>query len=68
MCISRFNTTATASCLQMSGLLLVKAGFNMEKYFRGNGNWMLVSGIASQTELLTFILFWTLANNVIYLF
>lgn len=26
------------------------------------------SGILSQTEMLTFILFWTLANNVVHLF
>ena len=31
--------------------------------------WTLAtSGIASQTELLTFILFWTLSNNLVYLF
>jgi hypothetical protein len=29
---------------------------------------LFLSGIASQTELLTFILFWTLGNNLVYLY
>lgn len=29
---------------------------------------LLLSGILSQVELLTFILFWTLANNIVYMF
>lgn len=29
---------------------------------------LVLGGILSQTELLTFILFWTLANNIVYMF
>jgi hypothetical protein len=29
---------------------------------------LLAGGILAQTELLTFILFWTLSNNMVYLF
>ena len=28
----------------------------------------LTAGVAAQTELLTFVLFWTLSNNFLYLF
>lgn len=44
-----------------------KAGFHLSRYFTSPWS-MFYSGIGSQTEILTFILFWTVTNNLVYLF
>ncbi|KAL4439848.1 hypothetical protein ABPG75_002849 [Micractinium tetrahymenae] len=51
----------------MAGLLTVKAGFQAQRFFPSSTT-LALGGILSQTELLTFILFWTLCNNICYLF
>ncbi|KAL4423611.1 hypothetical protein ABPG77_009198 [Micractinium sp. CCAP 211/92] len=51
----------------MAGLLMLKAGFQAERFFPSSST-LTLGGVLSQTELLTFILFWTLSNNICYLF
>lgn len=51
----------------MAGALLAKAGFRPQTYFEPWST-LAVSGVAASTELLTFILAWTLAHNTVYLF
>lgn len=47
--------------------LFLVVGGKPAKYFVSPSS-VLVSNIFAQQELLTFLLFWTLANNVVYLF
>ncbi|PSC69199.1 glutamine amidotransferase isoform A [Micractinium conductrix] len=47
----------------MGALLWLKAGGAPQRYFPSSST-PLLSGILAQTELLTFILFWTLSNNM----
>ncbi|PRW33224.1 flagellar associated isoform A [Chlorella sorokiniana] len=50
-----------------SGLLALKAGGQPQRYFPTRSQ-LVLAGVFSQTELLTFILFWTVTNNLVYLF
>lgn len=56
-----------AAHVVLSAALLAKSGLRPQRYF---ASWHAVAtgGVASSTELLTFILFWTLAHNMVYLF
>lgn len=54
-------------CLQNAIMLILVSGFNPSKYYT-NATSVFLSGLVSQTELLTFVLFWTLSNNLVYLY
>lgn len=53
--------------LANAAALFIKCGFAPDRYYQG---WktLFFSGLMSQVELLTFVLFWTLSNNLVYLF
>ncbi|KAL6785404.1 RIP5 [Auxenochlorella protothecoides x Auxenochlorella symbiontica] len=53
--------------LLLSILLLVKTKNAPSKYFASSLT-LLTSNVFAQTELLTFVLFWTLTNNIVFLF
>ncbi len=56
-----------ASQLAVAAGVAARAGFAPRRFFPG-GVSGLFSGLASQVELLTFVLFWTLAQNAVYLY
>ncbi|KAK2078851.1 hypothetical protein QBZ16_003691 [Prototheca wickerhamii] len=62
-----FIPSSMKNNMELGALLFAKTGGEPAKYFPTKYT-IFTSNILAQSELLTFVLFWTLSNNIVYLF